>query len=523
MIQGNENGTGFGQLKDAMKATAGSLAPAADLAKAINDYADHLAGGKPALMNVNGQLGSHWTSEAGGALTKEFSDNLGQPLDDVVAALRSASGALGQLHDTAQQLVGFSIGNALNPLSSGPTSLDELEQKMQPDGPPRVFSGELIKQADDNLVNAGNKLISDRLTPVLDAAVTTLDAVVGMKWAGRQGGNKPQAELKPRAPGAPGGPKSPSLPKGPGGATPPGAKTPGAGDPGSPTAGAPSTGGDPSTGGTPSLGDTGSPSSSDPTSLGDPNASSSNLPDQTPSIPDIPDPSTIDPGNPPPTDPNVNIPNPPPNVPINIPQLAGNPNIVNVPNPSANIPDLKIPDPINLPGSNSPTGGGPLNVPLIPPVGGGSSQSRSSGSSNTTGTQAGNAPRVSGLPNEAAAAANAAKGGGGMPPMYPPPMGGMGGGRGGGGVRPGTADKAGGPELGGLGAAPGKPVEEIGVPARLRGRGAAAGPAGRATRTPRRRTRKSNGAQTVSSAADERGEVLDEQLWRVEPPAMSDE
>jgi hypothetical protein len=240
--------------------------------------------------------------------------------------------------------------------------------------------------------------------------------------------------------------------------------------------------------------------------LPDPSSPDPNTPD--PNLPNIPDPSL-------PNDPNN--PNPPTNVPINLPQLAGNPTPIHLPpNTSTNPPTIKLPDSGPVPSSSFSSGGGPISLPTgVPPAVG---SNRSSGSSNTTGTQAGNAPRVSGLPGESTAGANAAAKGGGMPPMYPPPMGGMGAGGRGGGVRPGTAEKAGGPEVGGLGGAPGKPVEEIGVPSGLRGRGAGA-PTGRATRAPRRR----KPAAPARSAADERGEVLDEHLWRVEPPAMSDE
>jgi hypothetical protein len=120
------------------------------------------------------------------------------------------------------------------------------------------------------------------------------------------------------------------------------------------------------------------------------------------------------------------------------------------------------------------------------------------------------------LPRGAAAglAEAGAAGRGGTPPYFPP-MGGMGGagGRGGAAIRPGVAERAGGPELGGLGT-PAAPTEDAGVPRALRGRRDGSGRSGRDR--PVRRARK---RPSPASAGNDPHEVLDEHLWRVESPS----
>jgi hypothetical protein len=122
------------------------------------------------------------------------------------------------------------------------------------------------------------------------------------------------------------------------------------------------------------------------------------------------------------------------------------------------------------------------------------------------------------LPRGAAAglAEAGAAGRGGTPPYFPP-MGGMGGagGRGGAAIRPGVAERAGGPELGGLGT-PTAPTEDAGVPPPLRGRRDSSGRSGRDR--PVRRARKPPASAT---AANDPNEVLDEHLWRVEPSSLA--
>jgi hypothetical protein len=99
-------------------------------------------------------------------------------------------------------------------------------------------------------------------------------------------------------------------------------------------------------------------------------------------------------------------------------------------------------------------------------------------------------------------------------PFYPPPMGGMGAGqqKQSGQMKPGNAERAGGPELGAT--APVKNPEHVGVPSTLRGR---------ADGDPRRQQdRRRKQKKPVGKPADDYTEVLDEQLWHVAPPAMSD-
>jgi hypothetical protein len=111
-----------------------------------------------------------------------------------------------------------------------------------------------------------------------------------------------------------------------------------------------------------------------------------------------------------------------------------------------------------------------------------------------------------------ASAANAAAARGPIPPFYPPPMNGaQRGGGAGAGIKPGTAERAGGPDLG-LAGPPAERPENVGVPRSLR-RDATASDA-----RPARRRKKRPESGTGPQAA----EVLDEQLWQVEPPAMSD-
>jgi len=338
------------------------------------------------------------------------------------------------------------------------------------------------------------------MAPQYQNAIVALDELANARWTGPRAPSN--SSLSPNGAGTPkgaagGGAKAPGG--GAGGAG--GAKTPAAGGAGSPSATGAAGSSDPS-----AAGDT---SASDPGSTSDPNA--------LPNDPNVNSPSL-------PNDPTVNVPNIPN---TNVPQLAGNPSTIQLPPNSSTTPPSKIPD-LNLPTGSSSAGGGAINLPSVLPPGTTPNQPATGGPSSPapgTATAGGTAPKPGGLAGEPAAAAGAKTSG---MPYLPPPMGGMGGGgrQGGGGVKPGTAEQAGGPELGGLGGPAGKPIEEIGVPARLRGRGAAARSA-RPTRParPRRAGRGSakGAAQASGPTVDDSGEVLDEQLWRVDPPAMSDE
>lgn len=482
-----------------------------DFARALDAYSTSVTGLINDLAEKQDAIRGRWSGAATNALLERVAQDLGG-----LAAMRTA------LDDSHKALADLPAH-----IEEANKRVQDLAQYAQPYYGPQNENVVIPEKSDawpeDTLMRQARAHIDPVMADYF-AASTQLGNLPA-KWDGRHPdtaappppGQQPTSPGGPHPPGpGPGGPKTPKAPGGPG----PGPKAPGGpGGAGDPSAtGDSSATGDPGTGG---LGSAGGLGSSDPGSPDDPSTMPPSGSDQTPAGLDNLDPSTLDPGNLP-TDQNSNNPDQQNNVPINVPQLAGNPNVTQLPTTSSNPPDIKVPDPSPLPSSNSPTG--PNDVVIPPGSGGGVNQSRTGGPSTSlpsTGSQAGNAPRTSAPPGQTAANAAAANRSG-MPPMYPPPMGGMGGRGGSGGVKPGTAEKPGGPELGALGGAPGKPVEEIGVPARLRGRSAGS-VAARTTRTPRRRSRKPGGGPAGSSAADERDEVLDEHLWRVDPPAMSDE
>jgi len=470
--------------------------------KSLQSYSDTVSGLGPDLQRQLAAVDA-WQGQAKDAFFKSISDQ--------VDATQPMPPALG---NTIQ---------ALNDLAGTIASTYEAAVRLEPPQPPTSSGGEYPTLIPGTGPDAVNKLVDliNSMVPHYQDAVTALGALATMQWPGPRAASgqavSPDAAAAPKggAGGAPGG--------GAGGAAKPNAGGAGAGGAGAGGAAAGAGGAsDPSaaSGSDPSA--AGDPSASDPGSTSDPNALPNDPNVNSPSLPN--DPSVNTPSLP--NDPTVNVPNVPN---TNVPQLAGNPSTIQLPPNSSTTPPSKIPD-LNLPTGSSSAGGGAINLPSVLPPGTTPNQPGTGGPSSPspgTATAGGTAPKPGGLAGEPAAAAGAKTSG---MPYLPPPMGGMGGGgRQGGGVKPGTAEQAGGPELGGLGGPAGKPIEEIGVPARLRGRGAAARSA-RPVRPARPRRASSAGrgstkgaAQSSGPTVDDSGEVLDEQLWRVDPPAMSDE
>jgi uncharacterized protein YukE len=443
-----------------------------------------------------------WT----GAARNAFDDQMDQHL----AAL-----------DTMPQAVDTAI-QAIDRLRTTIAETARKVEDVEPPRAPRAVAAGKVALMDQGVTgqDAANRVVDliNGMAPDYQAAAQALGVISTTQWPGPR-------SAAPAAPGA-SPPAGPGGPKGAGGGNPPGgAKAPGGAGAGKGAGGAGAGGagaGGAGAGGA-GTGGAGSPSASDPGSTGDQSATS-----PSGSAPSQQDPNLNIPN---PNSPSINIPNPnipSPDIPkpvvqkIDIPQLAGHQSTVQLP-PNASItgPNAKIPD-LNLGAGPGGSSGGPVALPPLGPPNG-----NSSGAS-LPGTQAptGGAPGAAGLAGEAAAAAGTNRSGG--MPYLPPPMGGMGaGGRGGAGVKPGTAEQAGGPGLGGPAA---KPIEEIGVPARLRGRGAGTR-AARPTRPTRPRGigkgaakgAASGAAPASSPAKGDSGEVLDEQLWHVQPPAMFDE
>ncbi|HEY3716390.1 MAG TPA: hypothetical protein VGL39_17825 [Jatrophihabitantaceae bacterium] len=488
----------------------------------LQTYADAVGKAYTTLSGQADRLRLLWTSAAASELRAVMS----RDLED-----------LRTMHDWITQ-------NVLPALSGLPaavtTAADQVDQLAKQPREPHLVSTPNPYTSSSTLMPGWTEQDLERAAhDVIDPVMLryqTLAAVLASPptWSGERPSGSPSANAaKAKGPAGPGGAGGVKAPGGGAGGAAGGAKSsakaPAAGGAGSPSAAGGASGSDPSA--------AGDPSASDPSSVSDPNAMSPSGSDPNQSGLNNIDPSTFDPGTS-----NPNLPNDPnisnPNVPnINVPQLAGNPSTIQLPpNSSTTPPSIKIPD-LNLPAGSNSAGGGTINLPSVLPPGTTPSQPGTGGPSSPspgTSTAGGNAPKPVGLAGEPAAAAAAKTSG---MPYLPPPMGGMGGGgrQGGGGVKPGTAEQAGGPELGALGGPAGKPIEEIGVPARLRGRGAA----GRSERPTRpARPRRADGAGSAGSAGkgsakgaalssgptvDDSGEVLDEQLWRVEPPAMSDE
>jgi hypothetical protein len=452
--------------------------------------ADGLAAFSKGVMDeVNGlnqalnQLTPRWNGNLANQFPTELNNRLAQPLTPMMATIADAERALRDLPGAIDVANGHiqDIADARQPVTvvvpnsyaAGATQLPGLTEQ----------------QARDQAWGYLHPLMN-----LKSAAAQTLQAVSQLKWTG------PQAVDPTAPPGAtplganPAGPK----PTGPGPQpVAPGNKPANPGTNPAPEPKAPQT---PSAPG----GDTSAPS---PTGA-----------DTTPTDPGSIQPVSQQPADQPTLagDPTSTTPFTPPQ-PVQLPQVESapsNPQLINpvsVPTPPlTKLPTVRTPIEPALSSSTDPVtpkflGPNATNASTVPESVTGSSTARPGGqpqaSSSTT-------PETAGEPSAAR---------GGMP--YMPPMGGMPGGagkNGGGEIKPGVAESPGGPALGQRGVA-GKSSPYVGVPDELRGRSADK-PSGPKSGGPVRRRRTKKTSQPKPEAT---GEVLDEHLWRVEPPTAS--
>jgi hypothetical protein len=495
-------------------------------ANALQTVHEYMMNTRTELMNHMDQIRGAWKSQTANSLMDGFGQNLGG-INEMIAALETG-GPMGATAPAAlQSLVGriqdarTAINNVSHQVNEGIQAPRTSAGIGQPSAPTEAaanaeqdaFEREMLQQAQS---------IQRDLQTAVNQTHAQVAPVAQLQWKGHQGvGNATPADPT-QTPGTPDPSKTPANQT-------PASQVPGPGPgvgsvPDTSAANTPADSTSPAlTGGlTPTQSEPGVdtiPASSVPaTTTTDPSSlpSSSTSPDGT---------STV-------ANPNYN-----PNLPIS---ATNEPTIPTSTIPTSAIPTSTIPT-SKIPSTSIPKGttidsrgnlvgpDGKVITPGVAPT----TTTRTSPSESTeirpgtpesmtnqttSGGTAGNSalPLEEALLNSPVAAQQASAAQGARSPyMPPPPMGGMQQ-RQGAKVGPGNAERSGGPEPG---LRPPKNPENVGVPSTLRGRGEMK--PGAQSGSPRRR-RKPVAARAATPDALS-SEILDEHLWRVQGPAMSDE